>query len=458
MSSGQGPGVTGAARQARTTGRWIVVFADVETDQAGLLTAVPGVSTVADSRDFDDGRVDVGETAAADATLFHELGMAVVTADPGQVPALGAQRAGQRPVLSVSPELVHHLLPGVGLPDDGLPGAGHPGAGSPGAGRGARGGVDASYVLGYRDGVGDLAGRLEGGGEQAQPPPEPQTDTAEATWGVAATGALTSPRSGRGVRVAVLDTGFDLEHPDFAGRTVTAQSFVPGETAQDGHGHGTHCVGTACGPLTPPSGPRYGVAGEAEVLVGKVLSDAGSGTDAGILAGINWAVVQGCHVVSMSLGADVPQVHPPYTAAGRRALDRGSLLVAAAGNNADRPAGQPGFVGPPASSPHVLAVAALDQRLDVAPFSARSLLATRGGQVDVAAPGVQVLSTWPMPTRYRSISGTSMATPHVAGLAALWAEETGLRGRDLWAVLTMECERLLASSADVGGGLVLAPQ
>lgn len=412
---------------ARTTGRWIVVFADVDTDAATVLGAVPGVTTVADSRDFEDGRVDVAQTASADVTLFHELGMAVVTAEPAQVTGPPGPRTG--PVLSVSPELVHYVLQDAG----------------------------ASYLEGYRDGVADLSGRLVDRGEEAAAEQPAFADTPEATWGIQATRALSSPSSGRGVRVAVLDTGFDLAHPDFTGRSVTAQSFVPDETAQDGHGHGTHCVGTACGPLRPAGGPRYGVACEAEVFVGKVLSDAGSGTDAGILAGINWAVVNGCAVVSMSLGADVPQVHPPYTTAGRRALDRGSLLVAAAGNNAERP-GSPGFVGPPASSPHILAVAALDQRLDVAPFSARSLLATRGGQVDVAAPGVDVLSSWPMPTRYRSISGTSMATPHVAGLAALWAEATGYRGRELWAVLTMESDRLAAASLDVGAGLVLAPQ
>ena len=437
---------------ARTTGRWIVVLADGETDQDALRSAVPGVTTVADSRDFDDGQVDVGQTASADATLFSELGVAVVTADASRLPALPTPGRGRRSVLSVSPELVHHPLPEVGLPPTRRPGAGA--GASP---RGSRAEVDTSWVRGYRDGVGDLTAQLLGGHDAGAAPEPPLVDTPEATWGVRVTGALASPRTGRGIAVAVLDTGIDLAHPDVAARAVTTQSFVTGESVQDGHGHGTHCAGTACGPAVPSSGPRYGVAPDAQLFVGKVLSDAGSGTDAGILAGINWAVLHGCHVVSLSLGADVAQVHPPYTAAGRRALDRGCLLVAAAGNNADRPAGQPGFVGPPASSPDVLAVGALDQRLDVAPFSARSLGATRGGQVDVAAPGVDVLSAWPLPTLYRSISGTSMATPHVAGLAALWAEETGLRGRDLWAVLLMESERLLAASADVGAGLVLAP-
>jgi subtilisin family serine protease len=143
---------------------------------------------------------------------------------------------------------------------------------------------------------------------------------------------------------------------------------------------------------------------------------------------------------------------------GKRALDLGSLIVAAAGNNADRRVGNYGFVGTPANSPFIMAVGALEQNLNMAYFSARTLAGTRGGQVDIAGPGYQVYSSWPMPTRYRTISGTSMATPHVAGIAALWAELTGYRGRDLWATLAQDSQRLLQPSVDVGGGLALAPQ
>jgi subtilisin family serine protease len=305
--------------------------------------------------------------------------------------------------------------------------------------------------------VSDLAGRLLAtggpGGGAAAPRFE---DTTATTWGVQAVRADASARSGRGIRVAVLDTGFDAAHPDFTGRAVSTRSFVAGEDASDGHGHGTHCIGTACGPRSPSTGPRYGVAHEAEIFAGKVLGNDGSGTDAGILAGINWAVTSGCPVISMSLGADVMEAHPPYSAAGRRALQQGSLIIAAAGNNADRRAGEPGFVGAPANSVEIMAVGALDQALDMAYFSARSLPA-RGGQVDLAGPGFEVHSAWPMPARYHTISGTSMATPHVAGLAALWAEATGRRGLELWATLVQESERLAQPSVDAGSGLAVAP-
>ncbi len=420
---------------AETTGRFVLVFADTDVDPAPVLRSVAGLANVASSLDFPDQEVDLAQTDAADAVVFSELGIAVVTADPSQRGALQTSAESQGALLAVAPELVHHVL------------------------------QDAGYVRGYRDGVADLTGRLVPGGASgtgAGPAPGTGTgasfqDSAQFTWGLQATGVPASPTSGVGVMVAVLDTGFDSTHPDFVGRGITARSFVPNETPQDGHGHGTHCVGTACGPKVPSTGPRYGVAYDAQVLVGKVLSDGGSGTDSGIIAGINWAVASGCHIISMSLGADVAQVHPPYTWVGKRALDRGSLIIAAAGNNADRAGGNAGFVGAPANSPFIMAVAALDPGLATANFSARSL-PLRGGQVDVAGPGVGVHSSWRMPMQYRSISGTSMATPHAAGIAALWAEATGYRGRELWATMVAESQRLSEPSVDVGGGLVTAPR
>lgn len=426
----------GAVRPPETTGRQIVVFADSDGEgDSGIDLSGAGISNVADSRDFSDGEIAADTLQSADATVFAELGIAVVAADTAQLSALQTGITVGRRVLSVSPELVHHVLRVNVL----------------------------EYAQAYRDGVSDLAEHLlhangQGTAMLAADTTQPTfADTPQATWGIQAVQAVSSPRSGKGIRVAVLDTGFDAAHPDFAGRNVTTQSFVAGEPPQDGHGHGTHCIGTSCGPRSPSAGPRYGIAYEADIFAGKVLSNAGSGSDAQILAGINWAVTNRCPVLSMSLGADVMQAHPPYSAAGRRALQKGSLIIAAAGNNADRRTGNVGFVGSPANSPEIMAVGALEQSLGMAFFSARSLPA-RGGQVDIAGPGYQVLSSWPLPIRYRTISGTSMATPHVAGVAALWAEATGRRGLELWATLCLESQRLLQPSVDVGSGLCIAPQ
>jgi subtilisin family serine protease len=259
--------------------------------------------------------------------------------------------------------------------------------------------------------------------------------------------------------VAVLDTGIDLGHPDFAGRTVVARSFIAGQAVQDGHGHGTHCIGTAAGPKQPGQLPRYGVAYEAEIYAGKVLSNQGSGGDSGILAGISWAIRNDCPIISMSLGAPtVPgqSFSTVFETVARRALSRGTLIIAAAGNESSRPA-HIAPVGHPANCPSIMAVGAIDQRLEVASFS-NGGLNPNGGQVDIAGPGVMVRSSWPRPMLYRTISGTSMATPHVAGLAALLAEaDPDARGRTLSCLLMQTARRLALSARDVGAGLVQAP-
>src|SRR5918997_6128403 len=159
-------------------------------------------------------------------------------------------------------------------------------------------------------------------------------DESRATWGLQATGVPDSGYTGAAVKVAVLDTGLDLEHPDFAGRAITSRSFVSGQQVQDGNGHGTHCIGTACGGADKV--PRYGIAGAAEIFAGKVLSDAGSGSDSQILAGVDWAVASGCAVASMSLGAAVAvgtDYSTVFETAAQRASAAGTLIVAAAGNN-----------------------------------------------------------------------------------------------------------------------------
>jgi subtilisin family serine protease len=259
--------------------------------------------------------------------------------------------------------------------------------------------------------------------------------------------------------VAVLDTGFDLEHPDFAGRVVHARSFVSGEAVQDAHGHGTHCIGIACGPLEPGAPPRYGIAHGADIYAGKVLNSQGSGGDREILTALGWAVEQRCQIASMSLGSPTEPGEPfsqVFEAAARRALSAGTAIVAAAGNESRRSAGHLAPVGHPANCPSVMAVGAIDELGRIADFSCTS--DPRGGRVDIAAPGVDVHSSWPMPARYRTISGTSMATPAVAGVAALIAEaDPAARAAELVRRLVQTAAPLAIPSADVGAGLVQAP-
>ena len=421
----------GSAPSSELTGRYLVVLSDEVARDAGAsldaIASLAGVSYVASTLDYEGGAVDIAQYRAGGAALFARLGVAVVSADPSGGSLALLADADPR-ILAVEPERIQYALD--------------------------EGGLSLDYVRGFRDGVSSLYERLAA---DAAAPAATLTDTDEFTWGLIATRASSTGATGAGVGVAILDTGLDLEHPDFAGRPVVSMSFVEGAEVQDGSGHGTHCVGSSCGPADPPDGSRrYGVAPEAAIFVGKVLNDQGNGTDGSILAGIDWALSNDVRVISLSLGADVDQVSQAYETVGQRALAAGTLIVAAAGNNANRAAGNPGFVGMPANSPSIMAVAAVDADLQIANFSSRSSSVT-GGEVDIAGPGVAVFSSWPMPARYRSISGTSMATPHVAGVAALFSQATGVRGTELWSALVEGAQPLGIPAVDVGAGLVQAP-
>jgi subtilisin family serine protease len=266
--------------------------------------------------------------------------------------------------------------------------------------------------------------------------------------------------SGRGVTVAVLDTGVDLEHPDLAARLEegsNAVSFVPGEGVQDKHGHGTHCAGVVGGPRCSRSGTRYAVSPDVRLLLGKVLSDTGSGFSDWILDGIDWAVENQARAITLSW---VSRRGPgqPYAAVYERVAENllqgesGALLLAAAGNASERP----WYTRPvdnPAACPSLMAVAAVHRARRIASFSCRQM--DEIGEVNLSAPGVGVHSAW-TGGRFRTMSGTSMAVPHVAGVAALYLEkEPTLSARDLWRALQARAEPL-GDVRDFGSGLVQA--
>jgi subtilisin family serine protease len=311
-----------------------------------------------------------------------------------------------------------------------------------------------------------------------------------ATWGVFATGALQSPYTGAGVTVAVLDTGIDAKHEAFNGIDLVQRDFTS-EGNGDTDGHGTHVAGTIFGQTV--QGVRYGVApGVRRALIGKVLGARRTATTVELAGAVQWAADGGASVINMSLGFDFPGMVSELVKQGfpvdlatsralaqyrdnirffdallqllraRAAQSAGALLVSAAGNESRRQL-RPDYtidVAPPAAGDGVLAVAALGtagaphDNLSVAPFS--------NVRAAVAAPGAEIYSA-KTGGGYTVLSGTSMASPHVAGVAALWAErQLQLNGRvnvlSLDAQLRGNARRLPnASYADVGDGLITAP-
>lgn len=247
----------------------------------------------------------------------------------------------------------------------------------------------------------------------------------DSTAQIGAPAAWAAGYDGKGVKVAVLDTGYDSHHPDLAGRVSQAVSFVPGEAAEDGNGHGTHTASTVGGSGAAADGAEKGVAPGADLLVGKVLSDQGYGDDSWVIAGMEWAASKGAKVVSMSLGGSDPSdgSDPMSQAVNRLSAQSGALFVIAAGNT-----GMEASMSAPGTADSALTVAAVDSGDQRADFST---MGPRFGDYalkpDIVAPGVEILaakaggdagSGW-----YQSMSGTSMATPHVAGAAAILAQE-----------------------------------
>ncbi|MFI7641449.1 S8 family serine peptidase [Nonomuraea sp. NPDC049400] len=243
---------------------------------------------------------------------------------------------------------------------------------------------------------------------------------------------------GTGVKVAVLDTGVDATHPDLAGRIAAAENFSSEQSAQDGHGHGTHVASIIGG-----DGAKYrGVAPEASLLVGKVLNNYGSGFESDVIEGMQWAVAQQARVVSMSLGGCCPGPDNPLDqAVDKLSADSGALFVIAAGND-----GENRTIGSPGTAASALTVAAVDHSDALASFSSRGPTAFDYSlKPDISAPGVDIVAArargtsmgQPAEDGYTAASGTSMATPHVAGAAAILAQQhPGWTGTQLKAALT----------------------
>lgn len=439
----------------------IVIFKRPSENNTEKMTKVLGVKSAQKSARSSCSILKTGSNHA-DGRMYHGLGVAVADLTPEQAHELAKsdevlsvvpnmRRTIPRPIEDIGDSFVQSPAPPsftgpINVTDPAL-----------------------AYLLGVRDAA-DLAARfLQQGGHAPSVVAGAAAFNGHAlvdashSWCLSLIGLNQnySKATGAGVKVAVLDTGIDLNHPDFAGRFQegnTAVSFVPGESVQDGNGHGTHCAGVVAGPANGGLGKRrYGVAPDAELIIGKVLNDEGTGSDDQILDAIDWAAHDmGATIISMSLGSDRGvgfPFSPEYEQIAEVLLEKGVLIFAAAGNESQRPFfTRP--VGNPAACPSVWSVAAVDRKKQIASFSCRRM--DNIGDIDVSGPGVAVYSSW-TGGGYKTISGTSMATPHAAGTAALFSElNSDLSAKQLRNLIFGACLPL-GSGNDFGRGLIQVP-
>jgi subtilisin family serine protease len=302
-------------------------------------------------------------------------------------------------------------------------------------------------------------------------PGAPPQDTG---WGITAVNAAQSKLTGAGITVAILDTGIDPKHPAFHGVELVRRNFITQESDDDTDGHGTHCAGTIFG--RDVDGHRIGIArGVTRALIGKVIGADGASTD-NIVKAINWAISEGAQVISMSLGMDfagyqeylIEQYKLPdkqatsmalagyrdnirlfdkisTTTSSKTTIYNSAIVTAAAGNESDRP-NYSITVAPPAAAELFLPVTAVGLGDNGQPPYQIAKFSNDGGMF--AAPGVDIWSA-KLGGGLFADSGTSMAAPHVAGVAALWAEKLVAGGKKFDAATVIE--------SMIAGSLKLAP-
>ncbi|WP_144283478.1 S8 family peptidase [Chryseobacterium echinoideorum] len=293
--------------------------------------------------------------------------------------------------------------------------------------------------------------------------PIPPKNLIELEWGLKAIGINRTSFTGKGVDICILDTGLEIAHPDFSTRSIEGKSFIEGEDwSADPNGHGTHCAGIAAGNLRSDTGKRYGIAKDCNLKIAKVLSNQGKGTTSSVIDAIDWAITKKFRILSLSLAAPVGINEKPsvlFETVGKRALENNCLIIAAAGNDSSRPS-LPKPVSAPANSPSIMAVAAIDGQMNIARFSNGGINPLEGGNIDVCAPGVDIFSSYPKNLKnknyYAPLSGTSMATPHVSGLAALFIEQYPEKAaKEIWKLIETHAKPIEGLKyRDIGSGLI----
>ncbi|MEZ4831790.1 MAG: S8 family peptidase [Caldilineaceae bacterium] len=246
---------------------------------------------------------------------------------------------------------------------------------------------------------------------------------------------------GEGVTICVLDTGIDVDHPDFAGRLLAVEDFTGVGTVADDYGHGTHIASIAAGSGVASQGLYRGVAPAASLMVAKVLDDRGNGRMSEVMGGIEWAVDNGADVLVLSLSTeDSSDGTDALCTMVNAVVDQGRIVVVAAGNGGPSPY----TIGSPGAADGAITVGATIDDGDIAEYSGRGPTADGRIKPEIVAPGSNVTAALSGITRfgapvdkfYTSVTGSSMAAPHVAGVCALvWSANRSLLPGDVKAIL-----------------------
>ncbi|PWG04305.1 S8 family peptidase [Polaribacter aquimarinus] len=279
-------------------------------------------------------------------------------------------------------------------------------------------------------------------------------------WGIESLNLSNEQNSldGDNIKVAILDSGIDLEHQDFSGRVIPTS--VVSDTAQDFVGHGTHIAGIACGGIN--NNKRYGVATKAKIYACKVTDSSINISQFNVLQGFYWAMKEECNVICLAFSQENKR-HEIYNTVFERVIrkckNKNILCISGVGNDSDRESGIKISAGSPASCPTSLSVTGISEKMKISNFSNR---AKRNQKIDFAAPAEIIFSSWSITgdpqKQFKNDSGTSMATAFVTGIVALlYQKYPNFNAYQIEAELKKLCKPLDTDSRDCSYGFVQSP-
>ncbi|MFY0600606.1 MAG: S8 family serine peptidase [Cyclobacteriaceae bacterium] len=280
------------------------------------------------------------------------------------------------------------------------------------------------------------------------------------SWPLRLMNVLDSKYSGKGVKVAVLDSGLNLDHPDFRKDHIVVKNFIPSESsAKDLFGHGTHCAGLIAGCQNPGNSARYGIAPDCNLYVGKIVNQKGVANSQNLIEGVNWALENDCKVILISLGlrSDMKSVYSKvFNELAQKALSQNTIIVAPVGNHSDRSLARKSPISHPGNCPNVFSVTAIDCDAQIYNHANTDVF-KESDEIQICAPGVDVNSSWHEQPAYLHKSGTSVAAALAAGVLALWFEAYPSHDAKDIIKKAKQNAKKVDTQKDIGAGIIQAP-